>query len=284
MSNTVRKPIHCHTEYDSLEHVVVALPEHMAITEVINETQNYYLQENINIDIAVKQHKYFIDILKAQGAVVEELDLMLDLNEQVFTRDIGFVIGEKLFVSYMSKDIRKKEVAVLMEWLEERELPFEKIELPTMEGGDVIIDGDTIWVGVSGRTSLEAIKDLQSELPNYTVSAVHLRDDILHLDCVFNVISEDTALIYPEAFHEKTIEQIKKHYKLIEVTKEEQFSMGPNVLAIGGGKLISLPENERLNNELTKVGFQIIEVPFSEIIKSGGSYRCCTLPLLRGKP
>ena len=284
MSNSARRPIHCHTEYDSLKHVVVALPEHMAITEVINETQNYYFKENINIDIAVKQHKDFTDILKAEGAVVEELDLMLDLNEQVFTRDIGFVIGEKLFVSYMKKDIRKKEVAVLMDWLDEKELPFEKIELPTMEGGDVIIDGDTIWVGVSDRTSLEAIKDLQNELPNYTVSAVHLRGDILHLDCVFNVISEDTALIYPEAFQEKTIEQLKKNYKLINVTEEEQFHMGPNVLAIGGGKLISLPENERLNNELVKAGFQIIEVPFSEIIKSGGSYRCCTLPLLREKP
>lgn len=281
MRNEEKLAIQCHTEYDALKYVIVVPPKYMAITEVINETQAHYVSDNINIDIAIQQHQSLVDKLQAEGAVVHELDAKPELNEQVFTRDIAFVIGEKLFISNMQRDIRKKEVAVLMNWLVENEVPYEVCELPSIEGGDVIVDGKQVWVGVSGRTSRAAIHALQAELPNYNISPIRLREDILHLDCVFNVINEDTALIFRDAIHQRDFEKIKGHYNLIEVTAEEQFAMGPNVLAIGEKKIISLPENKQLNRQLTETGFDVIEIPFSEIIKSGGSYRCCTLPLLR---
>lgn len=273
--------IQCHTEYDNLEHVVVVAPKHMAITEVINETQNYYAEENINIKIALEQHQHFIDTLKAAGITVYELDTNSALNEQVFTRDIGFVIGKKLFVSHMDRAIRKQEIPVFTDWLKKKGLAFLYCETPSIEGGDVIIDGEQIWVGISGRTTYKAVQALQAQLPDYCITPIHLKDDILHLDCAFNVIDEHTALIYRDAMYQSDFEKLKEKYTLIEVTAEEQFAMGPNVLAIGEGKLISLPENERINTELKSAGFNVIEVPFSEIIKSGGSYRCCTLPLLR---
>lgn len=273
--------IYCNTEYDSLKRVIVAPPKYMKITEIINLTQKHYAEENINIDLAMKQFDNFINILREEGAIVEELTPKEELNEQVFTRDIGFVIGGQLFVSYMNKAIRQKEVPVLMDWLDAENLPYTKLNLPSIEGGDVIIDGKQIWAAVSGRTSLEAIKDLQKALPDHEIITITLHEEILHLDCVFNIISKDTALLYSDAIDEESLAKIEKKYKVIKVTKEEQFLMGPNVLAIGGNKLISLPENKRLNNELKNAGFEIIEVPFSEIIKSGGSYRCCTLPLVR---
>ena len=70
-------------------------------------------------------------------------------------------------------------------------------------------------------------------------------------------------------------------YDLIEVTKEEQFTMGTNVLSIGNQRVISLPMNTEVNEELRKRGYKVIEVDISEIIKSGGSFRCCTMPLER---
>lgn len=281
MENRAEMEVKCHNEYHALKSVIVVPPDYMAITEVINETQNYYANDNINTKIATEQHQAFVSALQTQDATVHELNPESDLNEQVFTRDIGFTIGEKLFVCNMARDIRKKEVKVLVDWLEENGVSYTQCEVPSIEGGDVIIDGKQIWVGLSGRTTLAAVQALQTELPNYTISPIELRDDILHLDCVLNVIGKDTALIYPEALTKADYERLKQHYKLITITKEEQFAMGPNVLAVNEGKLISLPENKRINKELTKAGFEVIEVPFSEIIKSGGSFRCCTLPLLR---
>ena len=101
------------------------------------------------------------------------------------------------------------------------------------------------------------------------------------MDCCFNLVSDELGIIYPEAFSRETLRDLHSQFELIEVSTDEQFAMGTNVLSIGGGKIITLPENNRINQLLTTKGFEIIEVPFSEIIKSGGSFRCCSLPTER---
>jgi N-dimethylarginine dimethylaminohydrolase len=74
---------------------------------------------------------------------------------------------------------------------------------------------------------------------------------------------------------------LAKHYDLIHVEEDEQFTLGVNVLSIGNGKVISLPINKNTNKELKKRGYEIIEVDITEIIKSGGSFRCCSMPIVR---
>ncbi|MBO1912564.1 hypothetical protein J4G37_48165, partial [Microvirga sp. 3-52] len=60
-----------------------------------------------------------------------------------------------------------------------------------------------------------------------------------------------------------------------------QFSLGTNVLSIGDKKVFSLPQNTDVNKKIRDFGFNVIEVDFSEIIKSGGSFRCCSMPVER---
>ncbi|MFD1851782.1 dimethylarginine dimethylaminohydrolase family protein [Oceanobacillus bengalensis] len=280
-STEINPNVRCFNEYDLLKQVIVVAPDFMSIKEVINTTQRHYLKENINIDTALEQHNQFVQTLESEGAKVIKLKAKENLNEQVFTRDIGFTIGNQLFLASMKKDIRKPETDVLVDWLDKQQIAYNKIETFPIEGGDVIIDHDKVWVGVSSRTSLDAIRILQDNLPDFTVHAIPFREDILHLDCVFNIISNDTAIIYSPGVDQDALKVLKEHYHLIEVTEEEQFNLGTNVLSIGNKRMIALPENKRLNEEIRKQGFHVIEVAFSEIIKSGGSFRCCSLPLVR---
>lgn len=273
--------IHCYNEYDNLKHVIVASPDYMQIKEVINQTQRHYLKENINIGKAMEQHQQFVETLESEGTNVIKLDTKEELNEQVFTRDIGFTIGDQFFLSTMKKDIRKPEVNVLRSWLEERNLTYNQIEGYSIEGGDVLIDKNIVWLGSSSRTSKEAMEILQKKLPDFQVKRIKFKDELLHLDCVFNIISEDTALISSTGIDPGSVALLSEHYDLIDVNEEEQFKMGTNVLSIGNKRVIALPENKRISNELAKRGYKILEVEFSEIIKSGGSFRCCSLPLER---
>ncbi|MGP7816480.1 dimethylarginine dimethylaminohydrolase family protein [Niallia sp. 01092] len=273
--------IKCHNEYNQLKHVVVCPPKYMEIKEAINETQKQYLLENINQEIAMKQHEQFVKVLQENGAVVHMLPPDARYNEQVFTRDIGFCLGNTLFIGSMESDIRKGEESVLKNWLDHHGFTYSEITSGSIEGGDVIISENKVWVGLSERTSQEAIDELNILLPSYEVIPLPLKKEILHLDCVFNVISPNTAIIYPNAFSEDALTLIRKHYNLIEVDEAEQFSMGPNILSLEPGKMLSLPQNVRMNEQLRKAGFHVIEVDFSEIIKSGGSFRCCSLPILR---
>ncbi|WP_064092926.1 dimethylarginine dimethylaminohydrolase family protein [Rossellomorea aquimaris] len=271
---------YCRTEYGKLKKVIVVSPENMSINEVINETQKHYLKDNIDIDVAVKQHQEFVETLEENGTEVIRLEPNEELNEQVFTRDIGFSIHGHFMVSSMSTEVRRGEEEVLVNWLTSNEVPYTRL-LHSIEGGDVLVDEQNIWVGESGRTSELAIQSLRKQLPEYTVHALPLKEGILHLDCVFTIISSEWALVYPPAFSKRDLELIKKHYNVITVSDQEQFQMGPNVLAIGDQQIISLPQNKELNDRIREKGFDVIEIDLSEIIKSGGSFRCCTLPVIR---
>ncbi|MEW4221269.1 dimethylarginine dimethylaminohydrolase family protein [Rossellomorea marisflavi] len=272
--------IHCPNEYDPLKKVVVVSPQYMHIEEIINETQKHFLKENIDTDKAVSQHREFVRVLESHGSEVIHLDPSKELNEQVFTRDIGISIHDQFFVSAMNTEIRQNEVITLKKWLDEEDIPYHELR-HSIEGGDVLVDGERVWVGISGRTNDLAAQHLRNQLPDLKVHTLPLKEGILHLDCVFTIISSEWALVYPPAFAESDYEEIKKHYNVITVSEEEQFRMGPNVLSIGDGKIISLTQNKELNRRIAAEGFTVQEVDLSEIIKSGGSFRCCTLPLIR---
>lgn len=271
----------CFNEYDTLQKVVLCSPEHMAIKRVINETQKYYEDENIQTEIAIKQHRDFLAILRKKGIDAILLPSLERFPEQVFTRDIGFTIGSTVFIADMATDIREGEQDAFIEWLKTQGMDYRQITQSKIEGGDVIVHEDTVYVGISNRTELASANQLQKMLPSYQVIPLPIHDKYLHIDCVFNIISPTEAIIYPEAFNKKEYDMLAKRFDLLPVTEEEQFTLATNVLSLGNKQLICLPINKKTNQALINRGYTITEIDISEIIKSGGSFRCCTLPIIR---
>lgn len=271
----------CLSEYDELQRVILCQPQYMSIREVINETQEHFKEEGIHIERALDQHHDLVQTLRKFNIEVILLPYHKKFPEQVFTRDIGFTLGQTIFVAEMASDVRRGEQDVLKQWLEDEEISYYNLVDHLIEGGDVIIDRNSIYIGLSNRTNLGAVQHLQSLLTQFEVIPISFKKRFLHLDCVFNVISQDLALIFPEAFNEKEISLFRSRYELIEVTEKEQFTLGTNVLGIGNKRILSQPINADVNKKLRNHGFEVIEVDISEIIKSGGSFRCCTLPILR---
>ncbi len=271
----------CHAEYDSLTHVILCSPLYMKIREVINETQQYFVEKNIDTRRAVEQHESLITVLENYNVDVITLPSLRVFPEQVFTRDIGFTIGDNLFIAKMNRAIRQGEEKVLIDWLDTHGIPYTQMTNRSIEGGDVLVDRNTVWVGISYRTSVDAVRELQDRLSDYEVTPLDFENRYLHLDCVFNIISPDEALIFPPAFSPEDLEKIASRYRLIEITADEQFQLGTNVLCLGKGTVISLPMNRNVNRLLRKHGYNVVEVDISEIIKSGGAFRCITMPLVR---
>jgi N-dimethylarginine dimethylaminohydrolase len=271
----------CKSEYDVLKQVILCQPQYMTIREVINETQEHFKNDGIHIERALEQHGEFVKTLQDNGIDVILLPYHKKYPEQVFTRDIGFTLGQTIFVAKMATDVRSGEEFVLKQWLEDEEISYYNLAEERIEGGDVVIDRETIYVGLSNRTDQKAAEQLQRLLNQFNVITIPFKEKYLHLDCVFNVVSSEVALIYPGALTKKDIEFFASRYELIEVSEEEQFQLGTNVLSIGNKRVLSLPVNEKVNEQLRNRGFHVIEVDITEIIKSGGSFRCCTLPILR---
>lgn len=261
----------CWNEFDTLKKVLVCEPRFLMKTKV----------REVSIDMALKQHRHFISTLEDLGVDVIKLPPLSQFPEQVFTRDIGFLLGENMLVSKMANYVRQGEENYFKQWLEKEAIPSQAFSQGTIEGGDVLIDGKTVFVGLSNRTNQEAVRQLKTMLPDFEIVEVPFTDSYLHLDCVFNIISPTEAIIFPEEVHGEKVQQLKRRYDLIEVTREEQATLATNVLSIGEKRVVSLPINQKLNTDLAKRGYEVIEVDITEIIKFEGSFRCCTLPLLR---
>ena len=285
MAIGIQEKSQAYSEYDVLKRVILCEPQFMTIRDVINDTQKKFQNEGIHIEKAMEQHKNFVNALHNEGIDVVLLPSLEKFPEQVFTRDIGFTLGNVIYVADMAAPVRQGEEDILKEWLEHNEISYYNMVHDKIEGGDVIIDREKIFIGISDRTNENAVAHLSSLMSHkFEVIPVPFTEKYLHLDCVFNIISPNEALFFPEAFTDKEKELLAAHYELIEVSEDEQFTLGTNVFSIGNKKVFSLPVNEKVNQLLRSRGYKVIEVDITEIIKSGGSFRCCTLPLLRSKP
>ena len=111
------------------------------------------------------------------------------------------------------------------------------------------------------------------------------RENALHLDCCFQPIGKNMAIIYKDGFkHSEDVEFLVNYFgneNIIKVSKEEMYNMNCNVFSISESVIISEKGFTRLNTELRKRGFTVEEVPYAEIAKMEGLLRCSTMPLIR---
>ena len=154
-----------------------------------------------------------------------------------------------------------------------------------LEGGDVIVDNGRIFVGLSQRTGPDGAAFLASRFPHFEVVPVPLKrlsdgENVLHLDCSFVPVGCHSALVYPNGLAEMP-PAIIEHYDLIEVTKAEQQMLATNVLSLSPTQVIARTCASRVNTEMRRRGLEVIELPFDDPPKTGGSFRCCSLPLWR---
>jgi len=290
-SNSGKIKLNVKHDYDKLNSVIIGYWKnfHDVEFEVVNATQEEYFSSELKPTKKTLEPQFnkFEKALVECGVKVYHQQSVSDVPDQLTPRDIGFVIGSIFVVAGMAKVSRKKEY-IGIEYLFDM---FDGDALYTpenvvLEGGDVIVDGNDIFVGLSQRTDKNGLEFLKEKFSGYNIVPVYLKppgagEDVLHLDCAFNPLCKDTALIYPEGFIEIPIE-ITEKYKdgFIAVTKDEQENLGTNILQLSPEKLIS--GNQLVSKKIQDYGFDVIEIEFTEAEKTGGSFHCCSLPLNRG--
>lgn len=212
-------------------------------------------------------------------------------RDQIFSRDIGFVIDDKFVIANMLEPIRQPEIEGI-QWIIDEIDEKQIVRIPkgaTVEGGDVIVHHEHVFVGISKRTNMAGFEYLRSQFPNKTFHAVpvkitdHHLTNILHLDCTFQPIGKDMAIIYEDGFKDKPeiIYEIFPENKLIKVSRDEMNQMYPNIFSISSKKVLVEKSFTRLISELNQRDIETIPVKYAETSKLSGLLRCSTLPLLR---
>ena len=249
-----------------------------------------------------KEMEAFAAVFEKHGVTVFRPSVLVDCN-QIFSRDIAFVIEDRLFHANILPD-REKEFEAIQHVVEQIDpskvvYPPEEVHI---EGGDVMPWHDYIFVGtysgadypdfITARTNKAAVEFLQEQFPHKTVKAFELRksntkakENALHLDCCFQPVGKDKAIIHKNGF------LVEEEYQwlidffgpdnVFEITADEMYHMFSNVFSISPEVIVSEQGFTRLNTWLREHDFTVEEIPYAEIAKQEGLLRCSTLPLIR---
>ena len=279
--------ININNEYDKLKSVIVASANYFDPTSLAlnNETIKHYASSNYIIDkqLILCEQKQFWCLLEKYGVNILIVNSVDNAKGQMFTRDLAFVIGDKLFISNMKKENRKNAIAGWSKIISDIN-PSNIIKVPDniyLEGGDVIVDNKTIYVGISERTTIDGINFLKNKLgKEYQVIPLRLKQKFLHLDVVFTIINPNLCIIYKEGLEEESYNLLSK-YEKIEITQSEQFELSTNVFIIDKKTVIMNSNHKRIEKILKNKGFNVLLLDISETAKLGGAFRCTTCPIMR---
>ena len=225
----------------------------------------------IDLAIARLQHRGYVDALKSLGCEVIELPAERNLPDSVFVEDTAVILPEVAVITCPGADSRKPETESIARAL----APLRKLvhvrEPATVDGGDVLVLGKNIYVGLSTRSNQEAIHQLQTLLGEYGYSVIGVElHDCLHLKSSATRVDEGTLLINKDWVDTGHF----AGFEMIEVDPSEPYAA--NCLPIGDS-IIFPTAFPKTRAKLEARGYKISVVDVSELAKAEGAVTCCSL-------
>jgi glycine amidinotransferase len=213
---------------------------------------------------------------------------------QLFPRDGMIVVGHNVIDASLRLKCRQRERyglrPIIQQVVQQRGARWSSVPLgspgcvdgPFLEGGDTLLNGHEIYVGISGCASDLAGADwLQALLGDrYRVIPVALRSNVLHLDCAMALVKPGLLIYCPQKLIDGLPMSLRDWDK-IEVSVEEATLLATNCLVLEEGHAIVDADNARVIEELKRRKVEVIPLPFDGPIATGGGLRCAHHPLLR---
>lgn len=260
-------------DYDCLQDCILCYPCNL---QAVNSNDP---NRQVDKNLASVQYNNLLNKLIEHGSKVQFVGLN-NSPSQVFARDIGFAVEELLFVSNMTDSSRQSEINVLKELAKKHNIKTHVME-QKVEGGDIIIKNNIVFIGQGNRTNEMAANEigyiLQRNNKPYEIVKVGFDATKIHLDCAFNILNEETCIISSSVYD---TEMVAKYFKkVIKIPDEDLSDLAPNIVQLDRRSYLCSSKN--FKKILQSHGFNAIYIDFSEFIKCNGGLGCCVLPLLR---
>lgn len=237
-----------------------------------NECEITHIERTpIDVDTARAQHDEYVKTLSQLGCQVIELPEEPDLPDSVFVEDTAFILPEVAVITRPGADSRKPETESIARALSPHR-PLVRVSAPaSVDGGDVLVLGKTIYIGLSTRSNMAAVEQLNESLGRfgYTVIGLELTD-CLHLKTAVTRVDDNTLLINPKWVDSSHF----NGFDLIEVDASEPFAA--NCLPVNGS-IIYPTTFPRTRRRLEEKGFRVVDVNLEELAKAEGAVTCCSL-------
>jgi len=221
---------------------------------------------------AMRQWEVYVDTLRDVGWDIVEVPAAPDCPDSVFIEDTVLMYRNVAVICRPGADERKPEVHDVDKVVEGLGCSLNRIHAPgTLDGGDVLKIGDTVYVGRGGRTNGEGVRQLRSVLEplGATVVAVPLTK-VLHLKSAVTALPDGTVIGFPPLIDDTTV-----FPRFLPVPEEG----GAHVVLLGDGRLLMSSDAPRSAQLFRELGYTPVEVDISEFVKLEGCVTCLSVRL-----
>jgi N-dimethylarginine dimethylaminohydrolase len=231
----------------------------------------------VDTDLAVRQWQNLLSTYRALGHTVEMVEPVAGLPDMVYAANGGLVVDGKAIVARFAYPQRAGEAVAYAEWMSSR--GFEpNYTRHTNEGqGDLLVVGSMILAGHGFRTDRRAHDEI-ARITGLPVVSLELIDPrFYHLDTALAVLDDTTIAYYSPAFSDDAKGRLHELFPAaIEVSTADAYVLGLNV--VSDGRHVVLPATATgFAEQVAAIGFVPVPVDLSELLKGGGSVKCCTL-------
>jgi N-dimethylarginine dimethylaminohydrolase len=214
-------------------------------------------------------------------------------GSQLFARDTLIVVDNHLIDASLRLQCRQRERFGLRAQVQRRVAagaPWSSVPLgspgavngPFLEGGDVLLNGGEIYVGMSGcATDMAGIDWLQALLAgSHRVVPVALRSNVLHLDWALGLVGSGLLIHCPDWLIDGLPMSLRSWDKIV-LSPAEAAMLQANLLVLGEGRVVVEAGSRKLIEELRRRHVETIPVPFDGPVSLGGGLRSAHQALLR---
>ena len=276
------------SEYGRLTDVMLSVPQHLEIVPCnAVSIENHRNGITCSPDVAVEQHARLVRAFEAEGVRCHFVPPSPDLPDLSFTRDTTLMTPWGLIGLRPAVGHRLPEVAHVRAAAQARGVPMlGTIGEGRIEGGDVcLLRPGLVVIGCSGertdRAGAEALARI-FETRGWRAILTSFDPRFLHFDTQFTMLDRGRAIAFVEGLEADFLVELQAlGIEIIPSRDEEVQKLGSNLLSLGGGRLLSPEDNERVNAALEQLGYRVIRVGIDQFTRCGGGMHCLTMPLAR---
>ena len=232
----------------------------------------HFQRTEIDVDLATTQWQGYVDALHRTGWETIEVPGADDCPDAVFIEDTIVMYGDLAVISFPGAPSRRPETAAVDKTIEALGYEIARIEPPgTLDGGDVLKVGDTVYVGLGGRTNAAGIAQLAAHLQPRGATVVPVPvTKVLHLKSAITALPDGTIVGWPDAVDDPTI------FPKFLPTPEES---GAHVVLLGEDRLLMAADCPLSAAMYRQLGYEPVEVDIGEFQKLEGCVTCLSVRL-----
>ncbi len=275
------------SEYGLLRDVLLARPTHLRHLATSSLSKKYLREAPADIELARRQHAELVAAYEHFGVSVRYQLEDPHLPMQVYTRDSSFMTPFGAVVTNMANWWRRGENFAAIRSYEALGVPiYDMVTAGCFEGGDFdVIEPGCVLIGCGGeRTQEEGARQVQAwfEAEGWETRLAFFDPYYVHIDLMVVMLAEKLAAVCPDCTEPGIVDWLRaKRIEIVEVPFADTMTLGCNVMALGGDRVIAPAHSRVLVEQLKARGFEVAEVETREISKTGGGIHCMAQPLRR---